>query len=1336
MPKYDDRTLRGWALPHRQNKLSNDADRLRETLTTIDANITEIEANLQNVDEVNEFLSTRMEVIVGQATDDTEILDARVDAEGKVHPNLGHNVRSIHGGLLQVISDIKEGIRDFQGLLQQFSAVAEAQIQDELNAHDANERRKAELQQETLTRLMQDDGLQKQINAASEAIMRIAVTLRELSERRKAELLREEADRRSDDEHLQREINALAEAFLRDALTLSEALDRRREALRQEIQARIVGDAALQEQITQNAEKIQQESEQRAGHDVAIHETLDLHDVAINLRKLEIDTEAQARAEGDEGLARQANANAEATLHTNLTVQDLNARRKADLLREEQERIAHDADLQAQADSNATANLELALGLAHEAEERRKVNEALNAEIQQRTEHDAQQDAELSRQEQELSQERQVRNEQDDGLQRQADSNAEANIRTALTLQEVNARRKADLAREEQARIAGDFALQEQIDRTAEASLENSLGIHHEAQQRRKSDERIEALRDETDRRIEIDAYHQLQIDEAIHAILQNSLALSEALARRRTALIREEQTRVDEDANLQGQIDTNATANIQNSLNIQQEAEQRRKILELIGAEARERERQIQSVRSEIGELYEVPLPGLHDELAELQRQADTNAEANIHTALNLHDGLARHAVALSQETQSRVNEDAGTQRQINATAEGILQNALNLSDAFSRYREALTQEARTRFEEDANLQRQADTNATATLELAVNLSSEAEKRRALGQAIADIKSPVDWSNAESLAIPEPRCAIVNFTGLSSMPTSKTVDIPAVMEFWDMQGNYFRKPIVCSAQGSSSLGYVKKNVKFDLLNDDGSEFDLKIGNWVVQDGFHLKAYYTDFFRGVAVTSYKFWDEVMRYNGLDKDRPYKRAMIDASEIQPSGTSLNNPDDMTLQLDNGALCHPDGFPCIVYLNGTFYGVYSWQIKKQRKNYRMDKGTVEHIHLDGSLYTQYFWNGTINWTTFEIRNPNKLYTMDGKKYDGDAPKELIDETSEKYNPDNKDHVRSAKVKKYIQDFVANFGMLKTLYTAYRANPRDETLAAVKAKYEELFDWENQRDYLIFSDIIKNSDGFGKNWQWTTYDGVRWYVNAYDLDMSYGGHWQGIQITAPLTGHITTSTAIPTYYAALLYKSELEARYRELRDAGIISVNNILSKLADWTARIGVGNYELEYERWPNSPCILNYTDSIYRVKRWLEVEIANMDKVYRYSPADSQSETVEDIDDVEALIRAEQDAGILRQIQSLAEADIQSELNNALLNAKRRHEEAQEREIRDEQDAGLQAQINQLAEANMWLAVHQHETRQKLNTIETEVASIPAQRATDEEIDEMLDAIYNS
>ncbi len=113
--------------------------------------------------------------------------------------------------------------------------------------------------------------------------------------------------------------------------------------------------------------------------------------------------------------------------------------------------------------------------------------------------------------------------------------------------------------------------------------------------------------------------------------------------------------------------------------------------------------------------------------------------------------------------------------------------------------------------------------------------------------------------------------------------------------------------------------------------------------------------------------------------------------------------------------------------------------------------------------------------------------------------------------------------------------------------------------------------------------------------------------------------------------------------------------------------------------------------------------------------------------------EDTDNSESLIRADQDAGILRQIASLAEADMRNELNHALLNAERRHEEAQEREIRDEQDTGLQTQMNQLAVANMWLAVRGHETRKKINKI-SQTISGSSGIASDLEVDEMLDEVY--
>ena len=117
------------------------------------------------------------------------------------------------------------------------------------------------------------------------------------------------------------------------------------------------------------------------------------------------------------------------------------------------------------------------------------------------------------------------------------------------------------------------------------------------------------------------------------------------------------------------------------------------------------------------------------------------------------------------------------------------------------------------------------------------------------------DTNHPTDWSNSSFIQIPEPRFAIINITNIDSMPTTKTQNKKAFLEFWDMQGNYFKKHAILNAQGNSSLTFIKKNVAIDFCDDEwiGDKTpNIRIGEWVPQDSFHMKAYYTDFFRGVG----------------------------------------------------------------------------------------------------------------------------------------------------------------------------------------------------------------------------------------------------------------------------------------------------------------------------------------------------------------------------------------------------------------------------------------------------------------------------------------------------
>ena len=479
------------------------------------------------------------------------------------------------------------------------------------------------------------------------------------------------------------------------------------------------------------------------------------------------------------------------------------------------------------------------------------------------------------------------------------------------------------------------------------------------------------------------------------------------------------------------------------------------------------------------------------------------------------------------------------------------------------------------------------------------------------------DVKTPIDWSDSSFIQIPEPRFAIINITNIDSMPTTKTQNKKAFLEFWDMQGNYFKKHAILNAQGSSSMGFVKKNVAIDLCDDEWVGDDtpkVRIGEWVPQDSFHMKAYYTDFFRGVGAVSYKFYDQIVRTRGNMYDRPWKKALIDMSKIAITTKSFDNPyvGDYSLLTDTGARCFPDGFPVAVYLEGEFYGIFSFQLKKHRDNYHMNKDTAEHVHLDGTLNTTTFFNGKdkISWSDFEIRNPKGLYAIGGNKYDADIKQEEIageeevntwiangklpDETSISAKI-KKALQMTAKVKKYIQDLSEVMPSLIAARTTYEASSKSEQdLKTLKDVFETYFDVDNWIDYQIFSDIINNGDGFGKNWQWTTYDGKKWWVNAYDLDQSFGSFFKGDRISEPLSSHMLGhSFDIPTGYICNYYTDELNTRYKELADTDIITADNICGKLRDWTMRIGTNFYKEEYKKWSDSPCISN---SLVRDEYW--------------------------------------------------------------------------------------------------------------------------------------------
>lgn len=476
------------------------------------------------------------------------------------------------------------------------------------------------------------------------------------------------------------------------------------------------------------------------------------------------------------------------------------------------------------------------------------------------------------------------------------------------------------------------------------------------------------------------------------------------------------------------------------------------------------------------------------------------------------------------------------------------------------------------------------------------------------------DVKTPIDWSDSSFIQIPEPRFAIINITNIDSMPTTKTQNKKAFLEFWDMHGNYFKKHAILNAQGSSSMSFVKKNVAIDFCDDEWIGDDtpkIRIGNWISQDSFHMKAYYTDFFRGVGAVSYKLYDQIVRTRGNMYDRPWKKALIDMSKIDVTTKSLGNPyvGDCSLLTDTGARCFPDGFPVAIYFKGEFYGIFSFQLKKHRDNYHLDKGTAEHVHLDGIICYDTLWNGTIVWNSFEIRNPKNLYAIGGNKYDADIKQEEIagqaevdawilagklPDGTEISSKIKKNLQMTSKVKKYIQDFANSLNIIKDAAATYESSSKSEdNLNAFKQVFEKYYDADNLIDYLIIIDILRDGDSTRKNWQWFTYDGIKWWVGLYDCDGVFGASFLGDRIYEPVNYHQGSNNNLPITFILKYYNEALNNRYKQLADLRIISTDNMIGLLQDWCTRIGTDFFKEEYKKWSDSPCI---ADSVVRDEYW--------------------------------------------------------------------------------------------------------------------------------------------
>ena len=304
--------------------------------------------------------------------------------------------------------------------------------------------------------------------------------------------------------------------------------------------------------------------------------------------------------------------------------------------------------------------------------------------------------------------------------------------------------------------------------------------------------------------------------------------------------------------------------------------------------------------------------------------------------------------------------------------------------------------------------------------------------------------------------------------------------------------------------QGQSSISMPKKAYRIKTFSDDGLSKKLKFkpcAEWEADNKWNLKAYYTDPLIGRDATNAKIGGAIW------------------------ATERSLPQQLVETNNFGFV---DGFPILLYINGGFAGVYSFNIAKG------DYGEDATV-ISGTAYsdtTQY-----------------KSVPADGVKLDG-SDFEMI-------SPDT----ATDGIKKSVNDLLT-----------FIATSSDTDF---KAHFDEHLDKTSVIDYLIFSNLIDNSDAWGKNQTLITFDNQKWFFHPYDLDVSFGGEWNGTIRKLPTA--VTTGGNRLFDRVSSLFLNDIKSRYTSLRSW--LTPAYVINQYHNLVSSVGEDNYEQEYALWNN-------------------------------------------------------------------------------------------------------------------------------------------------------------
>ena len=294
------------------------------------------------------------------------------------------------------------------------------------------------------------------------------------------------------------------------------------------------------------------------------------------------------------------------------------------------------------------------------------------------------------------------------------------------------------------------------------------------------------------------------------------------------------------------------------------------------------------------------------------------------------------------------------------------------------------------------------------------------------------------------------------------------------------------------------------------------------------------------------------------------DHSHARNVVNAKLWGQIVRSRDSANERLLALPNcGAV---DGFPCVITLNGKFHGLYTFNIPKDGWMFGMSDSTLQQAILCADSQN-------------DACGFKALATLTN-----DFDLEYVSDE------DNADWVLTS---------------LNRLISAVM-NSNGSDLDTTVAQY---LDWDSAIDYLAFCSLLGGTDMYRKNYLLVTYDGVKWFFSAYDMDTTYGLKWTGRGFNGSKDYPHVNEFNHRVMELIMSHKAnEFKARYKKLRET-VMSEENLYLEFSNWASKLPTPVMVEDVKKWASIPSsassntaqILNW----YRLR--VGVEDARVDKM---------------------------------------------------------------------------------------------------------------------------------